>query len=1083
MAYPVPEIWKVSGMLNKNGVPFSEGKVYADNFKNGVFYQIAETGISADGSFTLTYSRANFQDGDAELEYPTIRIRIEDYQGNLLWTSNVYSEPNVNLDVGFIDILKSPSQNGDCCVFGTVKNEQGNVLSGLKVKAYCLHFEETPTCRFRKIELGFTDLDDEGEFVIRYNSTILPQGFLLDSKEDYGKDKVSLYAEVFKEDNGSLKSLAVERLVFNGKRDQEINFILKAVQEYFTCEFQKLDSLLNIYFAAVFSEYGGDSWTKKISAITAFLNSNTTFPLVVGRERLTEAEIFAYFKAHSLYFQLLNRYNTTPPNEKYAHFLLDDTKRYWCEVFFALSMREGIASLYQMIQIKPTILQKALLGAVSDRLICVDTNDFLELWQQLLSEGISPESEENSETSLTINQMLLLYLSGNLPIVGSDSCRYESNISKENISQHLPVDKALLFAKLLDAYYNVGANTDALIRILQKFALRDGENETGSDLSGSQTKILEMESSGEIIGNLAINSRSILYPQLTDTQILRLKTIFDLNDFFEKFADGVVCAYHYAFVKSDFEFKRFADFVKFTESDWTSIVEAIATNYGRQFGTPITENVDNNSITTYPQSLPPEFPGANTELKKVIYTRKLVELIKTWFPQQSLFVDLEKKFEDAVLSTAERTEITDETTGETIPVEPDENLIKLLENWKDVCLTLQDFSWDEFSLSDSDLNEFLEQHSEILVSENNKKLIQQLQRLFHLTNSATAMAYLIEKGFDSAYKIASIEEDLFVASYGNGIGKTEDAKQIHRLAENYTVEAALNIQAYASDSSVESEGTLPSLPRTVSSRARLVALKSRNATNIANERYAIRDTVNWTKLFGKINYAKATEGQSILSASAYYIDLLKFLKKSSAYSIFAMRRPDYLDLKLTKANAEIPMPTIDLGIELLECLVAGPVEKNGFAWPVANNNLNDAEATVLRAEPSPFNETIDVEKNGEILQRKIADLALERLSKSKYPMQLPQDFNRERAKSILANMSLHFYDIATAADIAPRELRLNSIQKDLISSNSLTKTPIWELWGLEKTANKVLMPNKVDYATGGYLDVLRHLSFFCNVRV
>ena len=52
MAYPVPTDWTVSGTLNKNGVPFSEGKVYADNLNNGEFEQIAESGISADGSFT-----------------------------------------------------------------------------------------------------------------------------------------------------------------------------------------------------------------------------------------------------------------------------------------------------------------------------------------------------------------------------------------------------------------------------------------------------------------------------------------------------------------------------------------------------------------------------------------------------------------------------------------------------------------------------------------------------------------------------------------------------------------------------------------------------------------------------------------------------------------------------------------------------------------------------------------------------------------------------------------------------------------------------------------------------------------------
>ena len=1112
MTYPVPEVWTVSGMLNQNGVPFYAGKVYAYNLKNGVPRQIAETGIASNGFFTLTYSRWDFQQGNQSIEYPTLQIRVYDYQGHLLWTSGVYTRPDSNLNIGNVNILDSVGQdnqnpNGsegqntsgqesqnpneqeiqnpnnqedqdpsnldalDCSVYGTVKNEQGKILSGLIVKAYCLHFEETTlnsvtTRRFKKIELGSETSDDEGRFVIRYNSTLLPQGLLLDSKEDYGKDKVSLYAEVFKSKDSSCESLAIEHLVFNGKTDQEINFFLKAKQESFTCEFEKIDSLLNVYFDAVFSEYGGGDWTKKVSAITTFLNSNTTFPLVVGRERLTESKVYAYFKAYSLYFQLLKRYNTTPPSEQYTNLLSDDEKKYWCEVFYALSLREEISSLYQMVKAKPTVLQKTLLGAVSDGLICVDTNKFLELWQQLLGEGISSEDKEKDETSLTINQMLLLYLSGNLSVVGPAPLRYVSNISKENISQYLPSDKASLFNNLLDAYYNVGANTDALIRVLQKFVVPD-EEEGNIDGLGESTN-----SSSTGINHL------VEYPQLTETQFFRLKTIFDLNDFFGKFADGVVCAYRHAYTKGNFNFKRFADFVKFAESDWSDIVDAIADNYGMQFGTPKTETVDGTPVVTYPPCLPPEFPGTNTELKKVIYVRKLLELIKTWFPQQALFVDLEKKFDAAMTSATERTEITDETTGETITVEPDENLIDLLENWKIICAALQDSDWDEFSLSNSDLDEFLKQNTELSVSEGNQKLIKQLQRLFHLTDSATAIAYLVEEGFDSAYKIASIDEDSFVAQYGNGIGKTEDAQQIHRLAENYVVEATLNIQAYASDSSTESEDTLPSLPRTVSSRMRLAAPKNRNITNIANERTATRDTVNWAKLFGKINYAKATEGQSILSASAYYVDLLKFLKKSSAYGSFTMRRPDYLDLQLTKANAEISMPTIDLGIELLECLVAGPVENNGFAYPIANNNPSGASAEKLRAEPCPFNETIDVEENGTTVEKKIADLALARLSESVYPIQLPVNFNREKAKKILANLSLHFYDIASIARADLRELRLDSMQRELITTFPLTEISTWNLWGLDRTNNRVLMPNKVDYVNGGYIDVLRNLSVF-----
>lgn len=37
MAFLVAEVWTVSGTLNKGNVAFSEGKVYAYNYKNGEF--------------------------------------------------------------------------------------------------------------------------------------------------------------------------------------------------------------------------------------------------------------------------------------------------------------------------------------------------------------------------------------------------------------------------------------------------------------------------------------------------------------------------------------------------------------------------------------------------------------------------------------------------------------------------------------------------------------------------------------------------------------------------------------------------------------------------------------------------------------------------------------------------------------------------------------------------------------------------------------------------------------------------------------------------------------------------------------
>ena len=61
MAFPVPDTWTISGIILKSGVPFTQGKVYAYNLYSGTWESIAENGFGSDGSFSLTFSKSNFQ--------------------------------------------------------------------------------------------------------------------------------------------------------------------------------------------------------------------------------------------------------------------------------------------------------------------------------------------------------------------------------------------------------------------------------------------------------------------------------------------------------------------------------------------------------------------------------------------------------------------------------------------------------------------------------------------------------------------------------------------------------------------------------------------------------------------------------------------------------------------------------------------------------------------------------------------------------------------------------------------------------------------------------------------------------------
>lgn len=1147
MAYPVPEVWTISGILKKNGVPFFEGKVYADNLKNADFKQIAESGISSDGSFSLSFSRWNFQEGDESIEFPTIRLRVEDYQQNTLWISNIYKEPSAALNVGLIDISKHPDQNGDCRVFGSVKNEQGNILEGVTIAAYCLHFIDTtvanaaPSGYFEKISLGEAISNSSGNYERRYSSTLLPAGLLLDSKEDYGKNKVSLYAEAYEEKDGKLVHKATEHLIFNGKTEQEINFVLKSKQESFECEYERLHSVLEVYRNAVIAwSEASDNNTKKINAINSFLKSNTTFPLVVGRERIVDSKVRAYFTAYSMLLQLQKR-----GFDGYSDFTTEE-ERCWLEIFFALVLRENVSTLYKLTKVKPTIIQKTLFGAVSDGLICpTDTTLALNLWKTLINGGTlwGEEDGDDKNDSLTISQLLSLYIKEDLTIeypependsstnvetpvnseegstpdsnnVG-DSPSQDSNDSEneENAKElphyvaveHFNEEESSFYDKLLDTYYSVGADVNAFIELLQENVLVDKqvEGDFGSESKDEELDI-QIESDEDIL-----HPQEIVVPHLTLEEISRLKAVFDLNDFFEKFSPGVVCTYRYVAKKENFDFSNLSDLLRFEDSDWENIVSAIAEEYYVLYCYENKE-ADKDKADEEPSlcALPAEFPGNNVELKKVIYARKLSELIIAWFPQQALLWELKKRIDDS--------------------------------NWEKVCEELMTAKWEKFSLSNTDLREYVggdesffdivgvvldaEDNSSELTEEvkdkvrrQNKEKILQLQRLYHLTESVNAIAYLINHDFKSAYQISTMSESEFIARHGSGIGKVAEARNIHRLAQNYMAEASLNIQAYVTSSGeepiedevfeevgVESNEeqeessssqslqdsqnvTLRALPRSLPKARMLKASSSTASTDTAKIREATRDTINWAGLFGNINFTKATQGQSIFSASAYYIDLLKFLKKSPAYSMFVARRPDYLDLQLTRANAEIPMPTIDLGIELLESLIAGPLSSLGKVMPVANNNPDDVTAAGLRAEPLEF-------KNSE--EKSLSETVATLLADKVYPFQLPANFSRDKAKKILSNLSLHFYDIAEASELSGneanvcRELRLDFNQRclvDLLSTdvkkqdaltqfNSLYNT--WDLWGLKERANSVLYPDKNYTSAGTYIGILRRVAIF-----
>lgn len=80
------------------------------------------------------------------------------------------------------------------------------------------------------------------------------------------------------------------------------------------------------------------------------------------------------------------------------------------------------------------------------------------------------------------------------------------------------------------------------------------------------------------------------------------------------------------------------------------------------------------------------------------------------------------------------------------------------------------------------------------------------------------------------------------------------------------------------------------------------------------------------RLFGALDQCACDPCQSVLSPSAYLVDLLRFVTREPRVALPLLeRRPDLFDLELSCDNAQIELPHIDLVNELLENAIVFPM--------------------------------------------------------------------------------------------------------------------------------------------------------------
>ncbi len=225
--------------------------------------------------------------------------------------------------------------------------------------------------------------------------------------------------------------------------------------------------------------------------------------------------------------------------------------------------------------------------------------------------------------------------------------------------------------------------------------------------------------------------------------------------------------------------------------------------------------------------------------------------------------------------------------------------------------------------NDAELNDV--EDSEQLVN-----TLQQIQRVQKLSANWTEAGVLLNNNLHSALNIVQRGRDGFVKTVGEVI-PLERAEGLFDAAQ------------YVHDRTIALIGN--------------VAISARNSTfepfvhaTDQTDHPALKDYPNLRKLFGNLDTCACTHCQSVLSPAAYFVDVLRFLEPDLEWGyrvpLFVLwsRRPDLVDLELTCANTNTEFPYIDLVLEILENVVALPME---FPAPYGFDPVVDLKKTPL----------------------------------------------------------------------------------------------------------------------------------------
>lgn len=339
-----------------------------------------------------------------------------------------------------------------------------------------------------------------------------------------------------------------------------------------------------------------------------------------------------------------------------------------------------------------------------------------------------------------------------------------------------------------------------------------------------------------------------------------------------------------------------------------------------------------------------------------------------------------------------------------------------------------------FDLRTSHIDRYLAAHGEAVLADVAEELrpqavagLKRAQRLYRVSTGPEAFDWLLRQGYDSAFAIAQIPQQVFVAQAQEALGEHQALLMHSRAAA--AGDAALATYVQLNDAMF---GVLP---------AGLLSGSDRLATVDAIQRAAAAHLPSWSALLGSVAWCDCPHCRSVYSPAAYLVDLLHFLDRSgkngagqSPLDILLRRRPDLAQLKLTCENTNTLIPYVDLVNEVLESLVVAPD-------PLAIPAFETAGATSAEQRAAPQHTawaaylTPDTPGAAARLDRAIA------------PAGLPFDAPLATARASLEHLGVRRADLIAAFDpplsnaLAAERLGMSPAAFAVITGVNLDETP------------------------------------------